>query len=186
MTQLIYTALCSLDGFIEDREGKFDWAMPDEEVHGFVNDLERGIRTHLYGRRMYETMQVWETDPDLAAHSPLTGDYAEIWQAAEKIVYSKTLPAVGTRKTRLERDFQPGAVRQLKAAASTDLLIGGPHLAAQAFAAGLVDQCNLFLTPVAVGGGKPALPRDLRVNLELLESRRFANGMVFLRYQVKA
>ncbi len=185
MAQLIYSAISSLDGYIEDTDGKFDWAMPDEEVHQFANDLERGAGTHLYGRRMYETMMVWETDPTLAAESTLLRDFAEIWQAADKIVYSKTLEAVSTRKTQIERNFDPEAIRQLKEASEHEILIGGANLAAHAFRAGLIDECQLFLTPIIVGGGKPALPNNVRLELELLEERRFGNGMVFLRYRVR-
>jgi dihydrofolate reductase len=185
MAHLIYSALSSLDGYIVDRDGNFDWAMPDEEVHSFINNLERTVGTYLYGRRMYETMLVWETDPNLAADSPITQDYAQIWQTADKIVYSKTLQAVSTRKTQIERNFDPEAIRQLKAAAGQDISIGGPGLAAHAFRAGLIDECNLFLTPVIVGGGKPSLPDNVRLELELIEERRFGNGMVYLRYRVR-
>ncbi len=185
MAHLIYSAISSLDGYIEDRQGKFDWAAPDEEVHRFVNDLERAAGTYLYGRRMYETMMVWETDPGFAADSPITRDFAEIWQAANKIVYSRTLGAVSTRKTQLERTFDPEAVRQLKETVEQDILIGGPGLAAHAFRAGLIDECQLFLTPILVGGGKPSLPDDVRIALELLEERRFGNGVVFLRYRTR-
>jgi dihydrofolate reductase len=185
MAHLIYSAIASLDGYIEDRDGNFDWAMPDEEMHQFVNNLERGAGTHLYGRRMYETLMVWETDPNLAADSPLTQDFAEIWQAADKIVYSKTLAAVSTRKTQIERNFDPEAIQQLKRTAQHDILIGGPELAAHAFRAGLIDECHLFLTPIILGGGKPSLPDNVRLELELLEERRFGNGMVFLRYRVR-
>jgi dihydrofolate reductase len=185
MAHLIYSALTSLDGYTEDTHGSFDWAAPDEEVHRFINDLERPAGTHLYGRRMYETLQVWETDPRLAAESPLLRDFAEIWQAADKIVYSRTLQAVPTRRTRLERDFDPGAIRRLKETANKDILIGGPELAAQAFRAGLVDECQLFLMPVIVGGGKHALPGSVQLALELLEQRRFGSGAVFLRYRIQ-
>jgi dihydrofolate reductase len=185
MVKLIYSAIASLDGYIEDADGRFDWAMPDEEVHQFANDLERGAGTHLYGRRMYETMMVRETDPDLAAESPLLRDFAEIWQAADKIVYSRTLESVSTRKTRMERNFDPEAIRQLKETAEQELLIGGTELAAHAFRTGLIDEYQLFLTPVIVGGGKPSLPSNVRLELELLEERRFGNCMVFLRYRVK-
>jgi len=185
MGRLIYAANSSLDGYIEDPEGKFDWSMPDEEVHQYFNDLERSASTSLYGRRMYETMMVWETDPNLAADSPLMADFAEARQAAEKIVYSRTLKAASTRKTRIEREFNPQAIRQLKAAAEHDILIGGPNLAASAFRAGLVDVCDFFLYPIVVGGGKPTLPADVRLELELLEERRYAHGRVHLRYQVK-
>ena len=185
MAKLIYSAISSLDGYIEDADGRFDWAMPDEEVHQFANDLERGAGTHLYGRRMYETMMVWETDPDLAAESPLLREFAEIWQAADKIVYSRTLEAVSTRKTRMERNFDPEAIRKLKETAEQDILIGGAELAAHAFRAGLIDEYQLFLTPVIVGGGKPSLPGNVRLELELSEERRFGNGRVFLRYRVR-
>ncbi|HEY3311357.1 MAG TPA: dihydrofolate reductase family protein [Anaerolineales bacterium] len=185
MAHLIYSALSSLDGYIEDVEGKFDWAAPDEEVHGFINNLERSAGTYLLGRRMYETMQVWETDPDLASDSPITRDYAEIWQAANKIVYSRTLGAVSTRKTKLQRSFDPEPIRQLKEAAEQDISIGGAELAAQAFRAGLIDECHLFLTPIMVGGGKACLPDNVRIELELLEERRFGSGMVFLRYRTR-
>lgn len=185
MAHLIYSAISSLDGYIEGRDGNFDWAMPDEEVHSFINNLERTAHTHLYGRRMYETMMAWETDPNLAADSPLTQDFAEIWQAANKIVYSKTLAAASTRKTQIERNFNPESIQQLKKTAQHDILIGGPELATYAFRSGLIDECHLFLTPIIVGGGKRSLPEDVRLELELLEERRFGNGMVFLRYRVR-
>lgn len=185
MAHLIYSAITSLDGYIEDSNGKFDWAAPDEEAHKYFNDLERTAGTHLYGRRMYETMMVWETDPALAAASPIYRDFAEIWQAADKIVYSRTLEAVSTRRTRIERDFNPEAIRQLKATADHDILIGGPDLAAHAFRAGLIDECHLFLVPIMLGGGKKSLPDNVCLELNLLEERRFGNGMVHLRYQVR-
>ncbi len=185
MAHLIYSAISSLDGYIEDKDGDFDWAMPDEEVHRFINNLERAAGTYLYGRRMYETMQVWETDPNLAADSALTQDFAEIWQAADKIVYSKTLATVSTRRTQVERVFDPEAIQHLKKTAQSDILIGGPGLAAHAFRSGLIDECQLFLTPILVGAGKQALPNDVRLELELLEQRPFSNGMVFLRYRVR-
>jgi dihydrofolate reductase len=168
-------------------EGSFSWAAPDEEVHAFANELERPVGTHLYGRRMYETMVYWERPPDLAAQPPVVQDYAEIWQSADKIVYSKTLQAVSSARTRIEREFDPEAVEQLKETASADLAVGGPALAAQAIEAGLVDECHLLLVPVAVGGGKPALPRNsLRIDLELLDERRFGNGTVYLRYGTRS
>lgn len=185
MARLIYSALASLDGYIEDKNGNFDWAAPDEEVHKFINDLERSAGTHLYGRRMYETLMVWETDPSFTVDSPLLIDFAEIWQAADKIVYSKTLGAVPTRKTQLERNFDPTAIRQLKETAKQDILIGGPELASHAFRAGLIDEYHLFIAPIIIGGGKPALPDNIQLELELLEERRFASGVVFLRYQVR-
>lgn len=183
MANLIYSAISSLDGYIEDTNGKFDWAMPDDEVHRFINNLERAAGTYLYGRRMYETMMGWETDPRLADVSPLMADFAEIWQAADKIVFSRTLQTVSTRKTRIERNFDPEAIRQLKQSAARDILIGGPALAGHAFRSGLIDECHLFLTPILVGGGKPSLPDNVRLELELLEERSFCNGMVFLRYR---
>ena len=185
MAHLIYSAISSLDGYIEDMDGRFDWAMPDEEVHRFINNLERAAGTYLYGRRMYETMLVWETDPNLAADSPLMRDFAEIWQAANKIVYSRVLEAVSTRKTQLEQTFDPEAIRQLKASGKHDILIGGPELAAHAFRAGLIDECHLFLIPILVGGGKSALPDNVRLELELLAERRFGNGTVYLRYRTR-
>jgi dihydrofolate reductase len=185
MAYLIFSAISSLDGYIEDPDGKFEWAMPDEEVHSFINNLERAAGTYLYGRRMYETMRVWETDPTLAAQSRLMRDFAEMWQAADKIVYSKTLEAVSTRKTQIERNFDPEAIRHLKEAAEHDILIGGPDVAAHAFRSALIDECHLFLTPIVVGGGKQSLPNNVRLELELLEERHFGNGMVFLRYRVR-
>ena len=182
MAKLIYAAIASLDGYIEDERGKFDWAEPDEEVHAFINESERAIATYLYGRRMYETMAGWETDPSLGAESPIMRDFAELWQAADKIVYSTTLGAVATARTRIERHFDADAVRELKATARGDLSVGGPDLATHAFSAGLVDECHLYLAPVAVGGGKRALPAGVRIPLELLDERRFAGGMVYLRY----
>jgi len=183
MADLIYVANTSLDGYTEDKDGKFDWTDPGEDVFRFITNLLRPAHTHLYGRRMYETMMVWETDPNLAAESRPNRDFAEIWQAADKIVYSRTLETISTRKTQLERTFDPEAIRQLKKAAEDDILIGGPELAAHAFRAGLIDECHLFIVPLLVGGGKPALPGDLRLQLELLEERRFGSGKVYLRYR---
>jgi dihydrofolate reductase len=184
MAKLIYTAIASLDGYVEDGEGKFDWAAPDEEVHAFVNDLERPVGTYLYGRRMYETMRFWEDPPDLPAQPPVFQDFAALWQAAEKIVYSRTLATVTSSRTRIEREFDPEAVRQLKATAARDLTVGGPELAAQAIAAGLVDEYHLFFVPVLVGGGKRSLPGgNVRANLELLHERRFRAGTVYLHYR---
>jgi dihydrofolate reductase len=185
MAKLIYSAISSLDGYIADEDGNFDWAVPDEEVHGFINDLERPVGTYLYGRRMYETMVGWETDPTLAGQSPLMRDFAEIWQAADKVVYSKTLETVSTTRTRLEREFDPEAVRQMKASAGRDISVSGPDLAAQAFRAALVDECYLIVTPIVVGGGKRSLPNDVRLKLELLDERRFDNGMVYLHYRTR-
>ena len=185
MANLIYIANTSLDGYTEDKDGKFDWTEPSEELFRFMTDLDRALRTHLYGRRMYETMMVWETDPNLAAQSPLMRDFAEVWQAADKIVYSRTLKTISTRKTQLEQTFDPEVIRQLKAASEHDLLIGGPELAAHAFRAGLIDECHLFIAPILVGGGKSALPDNVRLKLELLAERRFRNGTVFLRYRTR-
>jgi dihydrofolate reductase len=185
MARLIYMALQSLDGYVADQDGKFDWAEPDEEVHAFVNDLERPVGTYLYGRRMYEVMAAWESIA-LADQPPFMRDFAEMWRAADKVVYSRTLETVSTARTRIERDFDPEAVRQIKASAARDLAVAGPELAAQAFKAGLVDECHLFLAPIVVGGGKQSLPSDVRVNLELLDERRFAGGMVHLRYRTTA
>jgi dihydrofolate reductase len=180
---LIYSMIASLDGYIADKEGNFDWAVPDDEVHTFINDLERPVGTYLYGRRMYETMVGWETDPALAAQSPIMRDFVKIWQAADKIVYSKTLDTVSTARTRIERAFDPEAVRRLKERAGHDMTIAGPELAAHAFKAQLVDQLHLFVAPSIVGGGKQSLPNDVRVQLELLDERSFGNGMVYLRYR---
>jgi dihydrofolate reductase len=185
MAKLIYSAITSLDGYIADQDGNFDWAAPDQEVHTFVNDLERPVGTYLYGRRMYEVMAPWETDPTLADQSRVMRDFAELWQAADKIVYSRTLETASTARTRIERDFDPEAVRQLKTQAERDITVGGPDLAAQALKAGLVDECQLFLAPIIVGGGRPSLPSNLRLELELLDERRFGNGVVHLRYRTR-
>ena len=185
MAKLIYSAITSLDGYIEDEDGAFDWAAPDEEVHAFVNDLVRPIGTYLDGRRMYDTMAVWETMP-VADAPPAAQDFAAIWRAADKVVYSTTLTSVASAHTRLERTFDPVAVRVRKAAAARDLAVGGPALAAREIRAGLVDECQLFVAPVVVGGGKPALPDHVRLRLALLDTRRFASGVVHLRYAVGA
>jgi dihydrofolate reductase len=182
MAKLIYSAMTSLDGYVADADGKFDWAAPDEEVHSFVNDLERPVGTYLYGRRMYEVMVFWETASD---RTPVIQDFAEIWQAAEKIVYSRTLEAVSSARTRIERDFDPEEVRQLKARAVRDITVGGPDLAAQAIKAGLVDEYHVFVTPVVVGGGRRALPDGVRLELELLDERRFGSGVVHLHYRTE-
>ena len=184
MARLIYSTIQSLDGYIEDADGDFGWAEPDEEVHQLFNDLLRPVGTYLYGRRMYETMAVWETDPALAAGPPVVADFAKIWQAADKVVYSTTLDRPVTARTRIERSFDPDAVRDLKASADRDLEIGGPQLAAEALRAGLVDEVSMVLAPVVVGGGKPALPDGVRLGLELVDQRRFASGMAYLAYRV--
>jgi dihydrofolate reductase len=182
MAKLIYSAIMSLDGYTADEQGNFDWAAPDEEVHRFVNDLERPVGTYLYGRRMYQVMSGWET-MGTPGQSPVTQDFARIWQAADKIVYSSALESVSTARTRIERQFDPEAVRQLKATTGPDLSVGGPHLAAQAIQAGLVDEYHLFLTPTVVGGGNQALPDHVRLDLDLQDERRFTSGVVFLRYR---
>ncbi len=185
MAKLIYSAITSLDGYIADEDGNFDWAAPDEEVHTFVNNLERPVGTYLYGRRMYEVMVAWETAHTFADQRPVMQDFAKIWQAADKVVYSRTLAAVSSARTRIERDFDPEAVRQLKASARRDISVGGPHLAAQAIKAGLVDEYHLFLVPFMVGGGNQSLPDNVRVQLELLDERRFGGGVVYLCYRTR-
>ncbi|MET3807858.1 dihydrofolate reductase [Nakamurella sp. UYEF19] len=184
MARLIYSAIASLDGYVEDTIGAFDWSAPDDEVLAFLTDLERPVGTYLYGRRMYETMTYWESPDVDAGPSEPERDFAQLWQAADKIVYSRTLSEPTTVRTRLERSFDPADVRQLKQSATSDLSIGGADLGGQALAAGLVDECQLFLTPTAVGGGKPAFPLGVRLQLELLDQHRFAAGTVFLRYAV--
>ena len=185
MARLIYASNMSLDGCTEDERGAFDWAPLDDDVFVSITDLMREAGTYLYGRRMYETMAVWETDPSLAARSDLMADYARAWLAADKIVYSSTLAETSTANTRLERRFEPRAVQDVKAAAGRDLIVGGPHLAAQALAAGLVDELRLFVWPVVLGGRNPALPAGTRADLELLDEHRFGNGVVQLRYRVR-
>ena len=185
MAKLIYSALTSVDGYVADGDGNFDWAKPSEEVHVFVNDLERPVGTYLFGRRMYEVMAYWETADTVADQPPVVRDYAKIWQTAEKIVYSRTLSEVSSANTRIEREFDIDAVRQLKATADRDIGVGGPDLAAQAIKAGLVDELHLFLAPVVVGGGNQSLPDDVRLELELLDERRFANGVVHLHYRTR-
>ncbi|MGE5527364.1 MAG: dihydrofolate reductase family protein [Methanosarcina sp.] len=182
MPKLIYSAIASLDGYVADRSGNFDWAVPDEEVHRFVNELERPIGTYLYGRRMYEVMRVWEGDEILEGEPSCLRDYAEIWRAADKVVYSRSLAETTTARTRLEREFDPAAVAELKATAKSDISIGGSELAAQALAAGLVDECHLLLSPVVVGGGKPAFAVRDQIGMSLVDERRFTGGVVYLRY----
>jgi dihydrofolate reductase len=184
MASLIYAAIASLDGYVEDEEGRSDWAMPDEEVHAFVNDLERPIGTYLYGRRMYETMAFWETASTEADEPAVFWDYAGIWRATEKIVYSRTLETVSSARTRIEREFDRDAVRQLKQASGADIAVGGAELAGHAIGAGLVDECHLLLCPIVVGGGKRAVADNVRAQLELLDERRFRNGVVHLHYRV--
>lgn len=183
MAKLIHTAIMSLDGYVADEGGNFDWAEPDEDVHSLVNDLERPIGTYLYGRRLYDVMVAWETIDD---KQPFIKDYAEIWRAADKVVYSRTMDEVSSARTRIERNFDPDVIRRMKAEVEHDMSVGGPELAGQAIRAGLVDEIQLFLSPVVVGGGTRALPDDVRVDLELLDERRFDNGVVYLRYRTKA
>jgi dihydrofolate reductase len=183
VAKLIYLAITSLDGYVADEHGNFDWAAPDEEVHTFINDLERPVGTYLYGRRLYEVMVAWETMDTVPDQPSVVRDYAAIWQAADKIVYSKTLETVSSARTRLERAFDPESVREMKASAGQDISVGGPDLAAQAIEAGLVDELHLFLTPIVVGGGKQSLPDNVRMKLELVDERRFGNGVVHLHYR---
>lgn len=185
MAKLIYSMLMSLDGYVADKDGKFDWAEPDEEVHTFINDLERSVGTYLYGRRMYEVMIGWDPPDAFADDPPYIQDFAKMWQAADKVVYSRTLESVSTARTRIERGFDPENVRRMKAQAGQDMTVGGPDLAAHALKAGLVDECHLFVAPIAVGGGKRCLPDDVRLKLDLLDERRFDNGMVYLRYRIR-
>lgn len=186
MAKLIYTGITSLDGYVADASGNFDWAAPDEEVHAFINDLERPIGTYLFGRRMYEVMLFWETAHTLPDEPAVIYDFARLWQAADKIVYSTTLDAVSSARTRIERDFDPEAVRRLKASTERDISVGGPTLAAHVIRAGLVDEFGLFVAPVAVGGGTSFLPDEIRLNLDLLDERRFGSGFVYLRYGARA
>jgi dihydrofolate reductase len=184
MGKLIYSPITSLDGFIEDEDGRFDWAAPDQEVHAFVNDLQRPIGTYLYGRRMYETMVFWETAATGDDQSAVFRDYTEVWRGAEKVVFSRTLEMASSARTRIEATFDPEMIRQTKESAGSDLAIGGAELAAQAFRANLIDECHLFLNPIVVGGGKQALPSKVRARLDLLDEGRFGNGVVHLHYRV--
>jgi dihydrofolate reductase len=184
MAQLIYSAITSLDGYLEDSTGRFDWATPDDEVHACVNDLEREVATYLYGRRLYDTMAAWETMPPEGG-APVVADYAEIWRSAEKIVYSRTLTAPRTARTRIEPEFVPADVQRMKDEADAPISVGGAELGGVALRAGLVDEVRLFVNPVLVGGGKRALPDGVRLDLDLVESRRFANGVVLLRHRVR-
>ena len=185
MGKLIYSTITSLDGYVADKDGNFDWAAPDEEVHTFVNDLERPIGTYLYGRRMYEVMRYWETAHALTDQPSFMQDFAKIWRAADKIVYSKTLETASSARTRIERDFYPDTVRRMKAQAERDISVGGPDLATEALKTGLVDECHLFVVPIVVGGGKRSLPNDVRLELELLDERRFEGGVVHLHYRTR-
>jgi dihydrofolate reductase len=185
MAKLIYSTIASLDGYVADRNGNFDWSEPDEEVHSFINDFERSIGTYLYGRRLYEVMVAWET-MNTDEQPPFIKDFADIWQEADKIVYSRTLKTVTSARTRLQRDFDPETIRSLKATAQHDITVGGPDLAAHAFKAGSIDECHMFFVPVVVGGGTKALPNDVQLRLELLDERRFGNGTAYLRYRTAA
>jgi dihydrofolate reductase len=180
MAKLIYSAITSLDGYVADKDGNFDWAAPSEDVHAFVNQLERSVGTYLYGRRMYETMASWETAHTRPESSPVELDYAEVWQAADKLVYSRTVADVSSARTRIEREFDPDSVRKLKESAGRDLSVGGAELAAQAIKDGLVDEYHLFINPIVVGGGTSALPDNIRLVLELLDEHRFSSGVVHL------
>jgi dihydrofolate reductase len=186
MAKLIYSAIASLDGYVADREGNFDWAAPGDEVHAFVNELERPVGTYLYGRRMYEVMAPWETMDTGPGEPVAIRDFARIWRAADKVVFSRTLARPTTARTSVERDFDRARVREMKASSSRDLTIGGPALAGQAIRAGLVDELQLFLAPVIVGGGTRFLPMDVGLELELLDERRFGDGTVFLRYRTES
>jgi dihydrofolate reductase len=183
LKNLIYVAITSLDGYVADDRGNFDWAVPDDEVHAFINDLERPIGTYLYGRRMYDTMAGWETADGSAAEGSVAYDFAKIWKAANKVVYSKTLDEVRTVNTRVEREFDATAIARMKKEATADITIGGPHLAAAAFAAGLVNECRLFIAPVIIGGGNRSLPNHVRLDLQLVQQRQFQSGFAYLRYR---
>jgi dihydrofolate reductase len=185
MAKLIYSTIASLDGYVADKTGNFDWAAPDDELHAFVNDLERPVGTYLYGRRMYEVMRFWEDPELLTDKSHVMRDFAAIWQAADKVVFSRTLRAASTAKTRIDREFDAGAIRHMKAAAQRDITMGGPELAAHAIRAGLVDEFQLFFVPILVGGGTRSLPEGVLQMLELLEERRFGSGVVYLHYRRK-
>jgi dihydrofolate reductase len=184
MAKLIYTAIASLDGYVADQNGEFDWAAPDEQVHAFVNDLERTVGTYLYGRRLYQVMVGWEA-MDTTDQAPVVVDFAGIWRAADKVVFSRTLPAVSSARTRIEREFDTEAIREWKASSERDLSVGGPGLAAVALRAELVDECHVFLHPVVVGGGTAALPDHVRISLELLDEHRFDNGVIHLHYRLQ-
>ena len=185
MALLHFTAICSLDGYVADEEGNFDWSEPDEEVHAFCNDLDRAVGTYLLGRRMYEVLVAWETMPTGPDQPEVIRDFADVWRTTDKVVYSTILQEPSSARTRIERAFDPEAVRRMKAEATADLSVGGPDLAAQALRAGLVDELHLLLNPVVVGGGTAALPAGLRLTLELLDERRFGNGVVYLRHAVR-
>jgi dihydrofolate reductase len=183
MAKLIYSAVASLDGYIADKTGNFDWAAPDDELHAFINELERPVGTHLYGRRMYEVMRFWENPDLLADKSHVMRDFAAIWQAADKVVFSRTLGVASTAKTRIDREFDAGAIRQMKAAAERDISVGGPELAAHAIRAGMVDEFQLFFVPILVGGGTRSLPDNLLLKLELVDEHRFGSGVAYLHYR---
>lgn len=182
MGRLIYSAIVSADGYVTDESGRFDWAQPDEEVHRFINGLERSVTTALYGRRMYEVMRAWQTMGCDSSDPAYIRDFAESWRSADKIVYSTTLATVATPRTRIERHFDPSAVWSLKAHSAGDLSIGGPTLAAAAVADDLVDEYQIFIAPVSVGGGLPFMPPGRKIDLALVDERRFDSGMVYVRY----
>lgn len=183
MAKLVYSVITSLDGYVADEAGNFDWAAPDEELHRFVNDQERPVGTYLYGRRMYDTMVFWEGE--LTDQAPYIQDYGEIWKAADKVVYSRTLEAPSSSRTLIEREFDPDAVRRMKESSERDISVGGPHLAAQAIGNGLVDEFHCYVVPMVVGGGNRALPDDVRLALDLVDERRFAGGAVHLHYRAR-
>lgn len=185
MAKLIYSAITSLDGYIEDESGLFEWAMPSEEAHSFINDLLRPIGTYLYGRRLYETMIFWEKDPSFFEGSAVMADFAQIWKSAEKIVYSKTLSDISTARTQLEKNFAPNLIKQMKGKSESDLIIGGAELAREAFEVGLIDEYHAFLSPISIGNGKSALPVDVRLKLSLVNQLRFTDGMVYLHYKIR-
>jgi dihydrofolate reductase len=184
MAKLIYSSITSLDGYIEDQDGNFEWAAPDDQVSSFLNDLERDVGTYLNGRRMYETMVYWEQDPVVAGEPDCVRECRELWRAADKIVFSKSLDTVSATRTRLEREFDPSAIKSLKDSLVRDITVAGPDLATQALRAGLVDECQLFLTPTLVGSGKASMPSDIRLDLELLDEHRFQSGVAYLRYRI--
>ncbi|THG29275.1 dihydrofolate reductase family protein [Naasia lichenicola] len=183
MGRLIYASIVSLDGYVADAAGRFDWSEPDDEVHRFVNEIQRPIGTHLYGRRLYDVLVAWETW-DVTREPEVIRDYAEIWRGADKVVYSRTLQEPKSARTRIVEEFDVTAVVELKATSATDILIGGPEIAALALAAGIVDEIHLLVSPVVVGAGNPAFPDDLALSLELTAEHRFGNGVVHLQYSV--
>jgi len=183
MASLIYSTIMSLDGYVADAQGNFDWAEPDEQVHSLINDLQRSIGTYLLGRKMYEVLIAWDNADALANAPTYMQDFAKMWQAVDKVIYSQTLDSVSSARARIERNFDPRAVQQMKIQVDADISVGGPSLADHAFKAGLVDECHFFVAPVVIGGGTQALPNNVRLPLRLLDERRFESGMVYLRYR---